>query len=324
MAELIYPTSLELSGPWLISAAQLDALDQIVDEEMESLKASAEKRLSRNLEKRLADRLVRDQNLSEEEKAKLLKNWQADERRYPFYTIKREVRVKLADEKSVFSRTFREAASHPEIAFSRVVSFNMNLENGETRCRLSIGGNGTDLQLSVYGDDRQEREDLFNALRGWIHNVQAPRWQRLWNRFVDFGFHWFAGAAVCFIILVIDAVGHFAFSQGSPYTAAAHALVAKGVTPNDVPKAIEMILALESNYNPSPRAVTWGAQEIELVILIFCGMLSIRPRFEVGLGKGVERISRWNLWTRIVAVSLPLFVISTVAGNLLLNLFHLH
>src|SRR5712692_8923418 len=130
MAELLYPTSIEVDGPWLVSAAQLEALDQIVDKEMVSLKDSLEKRRSRDLEERMADRLKRGLTYTEEEKAKFFRDSRAEQLNYSSYQVRREVRLALADERRVSSETFREAASHPEIEFSRIVGFMMELGNG--------------------------------------------------------------------------------------------------------------------------------------------------------------------------------------------------
>jgi hypothetical protein len=50
MAELIYPTSAELEGPWVISGTQLEALDEVVDEQAKYLLPSAQAQRRREIE----------------------------------------------------------------------------------------------------------------------------------------------------------------------------------------------------------------------------------------------------------------------------------
>jgi len=54
MAELHYPTDLDLAGPWLITAEQLEALDEIVAREADALQTSADARLANDLDNEIA------------------------------------------------------------------------------------------------------------------------------------------------------------------------------------------------------------------------------------------------------------------------------
>jgi hypothetical protein len=104
----------------------------------------------------------------------------------------------------------------------------------------------------------------------------------------------------------------------SPYADAAHKLLDKGIDSKDLTKALELMLALESDYRPMnstgiPRwflLVAFGG-------LFVCIALSIHPHIEVGLGKGRARLRHWNLWVRFVALTIPLFVVSTAARNII-------
>jgi hypothetical protein len=195
----------------------------------------------------------------------------------------------------------------------------MELEDGETGSRLSVGRN---LQISVFGDNTQARQALFSALRQWANDIEAPAWQRVWLRLTDIGIHWAVVVVGVTVLSAIDLAIEF-FGRSSLYKNAAHALLAKGVGTKDLTKAIEIILALESNYNPSPRAETWWAQELQLALVVFGVMLAIRPRLEIGLGKGRRRIVAWTWWMRFVAISLPLFIITTAVRSLLQKVLHL-
>jgi hypothetical protein len=176
VAELLYPTNVELEGPWLIPSNQLEALDKIVDGQVPFLEASIERRLLEEIANQLSGR-------SEEEKAK----WLAERRKSYLFQLKREVNIQLADGKEISSKSFREAIALPEVTYSRIVGFSMELENGEARSRIRAGRN---LQISVSGNNSQEREVLFTALRQWTNDIQAPSWQRAWLWMTDQGLQW--------------------------------------------------------------------------------------------------------------------------------------
>ena len=178
--------------------------------------------------------------------------------------------------------------------------------------------------MSVTGDDQRDREQLFIALRTWATDVQAPTWQRLWNRSVDRGYVYFV--VIIFVGFSLSALGAHSIASrpGSRYMKEAHALLDKGVSQGDISKAVEITLALQSNYNPDPVEVPVWILWLDLAAVLIAVMLWIRPSLEIGLGKGKRRMGYWKLWTGFVAVSLPSFIAVTVARSLLLTFLHLH
>lgn len=313
MAELHYPTKVELVGPWLITAEQLEALDEVVDREAVALQTSADARLANYLDDYIARHF---ESYQVEQREKIRAERRSDWQKSGSYEVKRELRVSLQDHKRLSASTFKEASRHPEIAASRIVELEMELGNGETRCSLSIGGrwNDNNLRLSVSGDNQQDRESLFFALRKWVSDCQAPGWQRAWNWTASHWTQWFIWWALVVSFFLKDLLVK---SGDSPYVDAAHKLLAKGIDSKDITKALEFILALESGYGI--RSSPSGNPILFLLVavggLLVCIALSIHPHFEVGLGKGRSRLRFWNWWTRCVAVSLPIFVLSTVAEN---------
>jgi hypothetical protein len=89
----------------------------------------------------------------------------------------------------------------------------------------------------------------------------------------------------------------------------ARQLIAQGITPANSARAIELMLALESDYAPpnhapnyklSPRF--WGVFLLGLIVLV---CLRICPKMEIGLWAGRRPLERWRLWMRIVSATIP-------------------
>jgi hypothetical protein len=320
VAQLSYPTEIKEDGPWLISAEQLERLDAIVDIEVSELRISAEARLSTYLNERI-ERWSADVSRTEEEKENLIERLRREEK--DKFQIARTIQFYLSDGKKLQAGKFAEASLHPETMNCRITRLEMQLSSGYqyfggVDCALSLGRFGDGLRLSVEGRDEEERYRLFNSLRRWVEDARGPAWQRYWIWTVSKGIHWL----VFFIIgAVISSSALYASTASSPYVEAAHSLLSKGVTTNDTSKALEIILALQSKYKPGPIRMSMWPYELWFAAFIFCVILSIRPKLEIGVGKGRHRIRRWKMWSWLVAVYVPGLFFTTMFGDLMHKLF---
>ena len=89
----------------------------------------------------------------------------------------------------------------------------------------------------------------------------------------------------------------------------AHTLLNQGISKNEVPKAIEILLRMESKFvtenttapAPTPRWYMW---------LLFAGGIAVfiaglRPRLIIGIGRGAQKLDAARLWLKFVSVILP-------------------
>lgn len=96
--------------------------------------------------------------------------------------------------------------------------------------------------------------------------------------------------------------------------AQAHELLKHGVTAAQQNKAIELLLALDSDYDigAAPRGMTGRSW-----IILVCGAavalaVSIPPKTTIGIGRGSAAVRRWRMWVRFVGVTVP----TVIFGNL--------
>jgi|ERR1051326_1514760 len=98
------------------------------------------------------------------------------------------------------------------------------------------------------------------------------------------------------------------------YQAQAVELLQKGVNPQNEIKAIEILLALQSDYRNQqiPPSKPSGRFWLFLVVGgLLCLALSFPPELVVGLGKGEKELARWQSWIKFVSITVPAFLAST-------------
>ena len=93
----------------------------------------------------------------------------------------------------------------------------------------------------------------------------------------------------------------------------AHKLLAGGVTPVNQTRAIELSLAIASDYGGAvakgPGLRYWTTTA--LVVLIFLWMYFC-PKVEIGIWRGKARLKRWRIWGGTVFISIPTLLLSTL------------
>jgi len=306
MPELIYPTRTKIRGPILISAASLRELDSILAEQMQSL---------RSLQSQMVEERV-DETIEESRKGGTL-GMDVEEERKRYRKIFRSGHLGNESTSLVLyfsnggrlkAKSFQEAAAHAEISQNLATSFNLSVECGTISLRMTAESDSfdTELTLDVSPSDVEASKNLFSALKRWLREIQAPRLQQWWctighARFVP----WTA-----FVIALFIALGA---SLGNPdsnyYKEQARELVKQGISPANQQKALETLLALESDYiAPVSHGVGHWFWFFFIGGTIVCLILSYPPKIVLGLGVGEDKIVRWRRWTRLVLVVVPGFI----------------
>ena len=87
----------------------------------------------------------------------------------------------------------------------------------------------------------------------------------------------------------------------------ARELLDQGITDQNYIEAIQLLLIIQSDYDPNSsavetpawfRVVLWGGLLTSIV-------LSFKPKITLGIGRGNELITRWKIWLQIVGITIP-------------------
>lgn len=324
MAEFIYTTSTNISGPWLIDSDKLETLDKTLDEEWTRITKYQEELIKKKVDQIMEE----DQYIPKEDDKRALeiesrrKEIEARVRSRSLYSDDRSITIHLKGNKKVIVKTFGEALRQQSLLEELPISFSALIQSGHIKGEFELRKNGH-LDISVSPEHLPESRELFAALKRWASTVSPPKWQQFW---LDFNpGQWL----VWFVVLVIalSVLGNSESVAKKYYKQEAMELLKNGLSQDEQLKAIETLLALESGYIPKDQSIARPGWVTLLLFggLMACVVLTITPKSRIGIGKGQDSINRWRLWIRVVFVLVPVFIFVNVIwpylSKLVPNLF---
>ncbi len=313
MARLSFPTEGQIRPPLLIDANQLEGLDQLKDKHIDGLRGERERRISELVSNLIRERLARGalkEDQVESEGARIRESVARDNR------LEREIRsvtIYLPRGKEVQGNRFADAISHPVGEKETPLGFLLYLKVGEVEAQVSLAGSWRkDLHIKVEPNDAEIAQELFGALRNWASDVEAPRWQQNW---LEFRFV-FATLLYPWILMGLVAIplSNWGEASRTVQKAEARKLLANGINPANQQRALELLLAIESDYDPGVRTPSlglryWGYFALG-AILLSAGCIC--PRISIGIWNGKQRLRRWRFWVRTVTVTVPALVVTSI------------
>ena len=310
MTNFTYSTELSIQGPWLLSRSALEELDQILERMWLDHQQQKQKAIDEKVAQMVSERRNRDVPPSEDDLATFRQRADSYE-----YRCKRSVVVHFSATKSLQAETVREALSELVASDERPNGVTVGLTVGQLEASVSVGQGtfGSDrLRMRVSPETTSAARELFGSLRQWAETHQSPAWQRVWASVG--GFLWYPWLIVLWLVVATLP------DQERAAKAAAHQaadiLLRDGITPNETPAAIELLLRLATGriIAPSTPALPRWFWVLLVVGFISTVVLHIRPKAVIGMGSGEAAIRRWRTWLRIVGVTIP----SAVLGSIVL------
>jgi hypothetical protein len=307
VAKLSYPTEIKISRPVLIDEHQLHSLDELVSEHLDSLREERDLRLAAEVEDLMAKRQVRNDPEKAEAVEKARKSIQQELSIFGrFREEEPSATIFLKNGRQVTAPTLTEAIAHPVGDREVPLGFLYTFKVGDIRVRVRAGGDwGNELLIEVTPNESLEAQNAFGALRNWAANVEAPLWQRNWLKirfvFAILLYFW------VFIGLVSVPLWNWGDAGKSYQKSEARKLVASGVKPGDEDRAIQLLLALASDYDAGTPASPLGTRYWTyfglgtLVLIAAC----ICPPLCIGVWRGRVRLRFWRSWMKKVAFTLP-------------------
>lgn len=304
MAEMLYPTSTSVSGPWLLDSDSLLELDRVIDELWPRLEEAQQAMFEEQVQERVDDRM---EGREENERAEI----EASVRKFlagiaTYSSKRRDLSLTLKDGKILKTNSFKEAKLHPEIENSEVSRFSLSLKCGEIKCDLHTWVSDT-LDIEVSPREAEVSRQLYTAVNSWAKSAAPSPLLRNWKRFA--GVQWFVFVLILWVAVV------FLIQGTSQWKDEARMLLDHGInSPADQAKATELLLKIASDYSvPSQRrGVPAWFKVFTYSGFLACLVLSFPPPYLlIGLGRGATRINRWRRWIKFAFASVPIFLIST-------------
>lgn len=309
-----YPTTIEISGPWLLDDESLLQLDAIVDEEFQRLESRRKALIEEEARKKVQERIESGFIKKGTEKEKEYLEIYINDPSYSLALSNRQVSLLLKNKVTYTTDKFTSALRDNALLDEIVTGFSVDIESSDIRCKVYTKNWSNELAVNVSPETNNEAREIFVSLRNWAEKNTSSYWKQLWGK-IDF--------PLFFVWLMVIFIGFMLWSMSISSTAVtsdaklrAHDLLDSGITQQNSLEAIELLLIIQTGYDPSARAVvreipTW------LMIVFWSGLilnilLSFKPKTPIlGIGKGRSLILKWRFWQRLVGVTIPGLIFSS-------------
>jgi hypothetical protein len=307
MPTVSFPTTRTIECPLLIEANHLEALDKLLDQHLPQLQADRDKRIAEEASRRTRQYLLK--RLITEEKAEAFEAKRKKELYEDYkYREVRSVSIYLTRGREVTAKNFSDAMNLPTGGEELPVGFSAVMRVGEIKATINTGYRyHRQLSIEVEPNDSEVALSLFGALSNWAGGIEFPKWQQKWCEYR------FIAVALLFLFLVMGvlAIPLSNWSEAGKSTERKEArklLASGGVTTNNERRAMELLLAIESNYSPPGfQAPSLGVKYWSYVSLgtLILSAVTICPGMCIGLWKGKRRLDAWRTWLRILTFGIP-------------------
>lgn len=322
MARLSFPTNREVACPLLIHATQLETLDEIVDRYIKPLRDYRDKTVEARTEREIKRRLARGQlkeDQVEAQRAKLRELTLSLSSRLA--RDNRLVTLYLTGGREVQAERFSEAINQP-VGEEVVVGFAQYLTIGEVRASVRLRDErwNRDLSIDIEPNDPEVAQEFFGALNNWATDVEAPKWQQKWVNF-----RWVFGLLLfiwLFFGLIFIPLISWEVAGQRASRAEARKLLAEGISASSERRALELLLAIESGYDPGVHSALLGVRYWAYVVTggLTLACTVVCPTVCIGVWKGKQRVRRWRGWIKTVTVTIPMLLLGSAILPWILHL----
>ncbi|WP_437504961.1 hypothetical protein [Sorangium sp. So ce1099] len=322
MYQVEYSTTTTRTGFILLSESAITKLDSTLTEEfarLDNLRTESIDAEIRREQNELLDRWAStSSSIDDNERARFLNRAAERVRSHWDISYPKSIKIELPlrNGRTLTGNSLKALAQHAELDNTYPVTLKVSMRCGTVSADINISEatfSGHKLHIHTRPESSELARELSISLTSWADSLQQSTHVKFWAR-VPAIFFWFAA--------VFAANVYVSFSKvTNPYTASAHSIIREGVTPQNLPRAVEVMLALQSNYREPPKQpenqnLSWVLLGTLTVCLI---LLSIKPgKPVIAMGQGRNRYTWWQTYITYAAKLVPAFIAIEIA----IPLFH--
>ncbi|HTZ89491.1 MAG TPA: hypothetical protein VMA71_04070 [Alloacidobacterium sp.] len=326
MPSISYPTELRLPGPWLIDEKSLEELDAVIDDCFEKMQSEADHRVSAKIDHSIRKAVASGHSLEEATKA-VEEMRDVVEQQIRWRPDSRTLTIYLSGGRTVIATDFAELSALSNLRDEIARGFLVDVAAGKIKVRVSLNSSYSEgLTVDVSPDEDDLAQALFGKLQNWALDIAPPRWQKIWS---DAGpVIAFIGGMIAILMFAVIFAANISRSPSRDFKQEARTLLKQGINTSNQIQALELLLAIESNYDSgqnipghAPGARYWAS--LCLVSFLVTGLATC-PKTAFGLWKGRDRVKRGRAWIKILSYSAPLLVATRVIFPWFIHLFAGH
>lgn len=306
MGQLLYPTKKTINGPWLLSRKDIEELDKTI----ETIKLL----LEQSLETEVKDTIIADSknaSITDEELKNKITNQKT---KYPFEKKNVSIVLISVNDSRLRDKTIKGILKDNAIQDLRPKGLYINLEFGyNNKFQLDISNiYDGELNYDFNCYDSNISDEIKFEIEKWIEDNNPSKALQLWS---TIGIYLFS------IILLPILFGISILTINKEYSSYNEVMVSQtkellkeGVNSNNRDKAIELLLKINTNYQPADFTATVKPKstiyyKLLFLTILFCLISYFRPKTTIGLGKAHSQYNFYKIWIKFVTVTIPAILI---------------
>lgn len=301
MSAFIYSTETTMGGPWLIERNSLQQLGQIIETISTKFSNAAYEEIESKINKSL---LGYEGEEREQQENKLRQRLETE------FSLKKYASLTLSPTKYCKEETIEQILSSPDLLDEKPTALIVKVEAANRSAQISF--QEQTLSIRTFPETDGLSREAFVELQQWAIGNSAPKWQRLWREnYGNGGILMLWGASLIISSFFIPDSTNDIHKSLMPD---AVQLLKDGISNDEVPKAIEILLRAEFKI---PLVETTPNLPIWYKFVLYGGiaallLLYFRPPLLLGIGRNVQRIQFWRNWGRFIGFTLPGFIFISI------------
>jgi hypothetical protein len=296
MGQLIIPTDKKIKGPWLLNNKALEELNESLEYIDAKLNEAFEILVERTAESKLDEFKEWDKSID------ILKAKEKVRDSYPFDKSEKYVLLLSKQGKKIKDTSLLSLLKDPQIDEISPSEIRVQFEKGPCKFRLEISTEYEgELETRIEAPDDNIISDINYEINKWINKHKSNIVMQKWSS-------WFLYAAVPIFMLLLIIPAFFFQNKKEAYQyqllEVSQDLLKDGITLEEAPQAIEIILKIETEYVPDefdPRSeINSTIRNIWLIGIIGLIILIIKPKTTIGLGKSKWKVKFYKKWAYFV------------------------
>lgn len=305
MGQLIIPTDNKIKGPWLLDNKALEELNESLENIEKKLNEAFKILVERTAESKLEEYKKWDESVDISKAKEKVRD------SYPFDKSEKYVLLLSKQGKKIKDSSLLSLLKDPQIDEFSPSEIRVQIEKGPCEFSLEISTEyDGELETRIKALDDNIISDINYEINKWINKHKPNIVMQKWSS-------WFPFAAFPIFMLLLLITAQFIQDKKEVYQSqlskVSQDLLKDGITLEETPKAIEIILKKETGYVPdefNPNIeINLTIRNIWLIAIIGLIVLIIKPKTTIGLGKSKWKVKFYKKWAYVVLVFIPLSII---------------
>jgi hypothetical protein len=309
MGQLLRPGEHEMKGPWLLSEAAILELDAVITSIGTKISKANENYITENPRTQFSP--TKRYNETDEElelrQAEFIKT-EAER------AVKLTTQVIVTDKKDIkiIDTSLKSLLRDSQLKEFKATNLSIELSGDydmPSRFKASFNKFGDKVTYTAKAHNSNIIDDVIYDFEVWLEKYKPTKSREVWNRFSFPITMFFAILSFLLVSPMFETVTTNYVDYKNIYRNEVIQYIKSGINKDNQAKALESLMKYEIDYTPTKAKVETVINKTILRIFILSIITAIVAAYQpiniIGIGDNKGKLKRYNLYTKIVLVTIP-------------------